>query len=61
MFYEPNHEFDSSREGAVRVPYVNFPTGMFWDRVSVQTARRGWEVWKNVTQTCHNLSHVKLK
>jgi len=34
---------------------------MFWDRVSVQTARRGWQVWKNVASQCHNLSHVKLK
>jgi len=40
---------------------VNFPTNMFWDRVSVQTARRGWEVWKTVTQQCHNMSNVRLK
>jgi len=61
VYYEPNHEFDSSKEEAVRVPYVQFPTNMFWDRVSVQTARRGWQVWKTVTSQCHNLSHVRLK
>lgn len=43
------------------MPPIAFPSGEFWDKVSTQTARRGFEVYSQIMSACHNISHVKLK